>query len=152
MLKLAMAGLALALGAGYALPSFSQAKPETLVQQRQAAMILQGKYHYPIVPMAQGKRPFDAKIVQRNVAYLDVLTQLPWDGFVPATADVKPTRALPEIYKDSGKFQAAQERLRNEVTKLVAVTKSGDEAGTKAQILQVNNACNSCHDSFRRKQ
>jgi hypothetical protein len=36
-------GLALILGTGYSLTAFSQVKPETLVKQRQAVMILHGK-------------------------------------------------------------------------------------------------------------
>ena len=36
--------------------------------------------------------------------------------------------------------------------KLVAVSKSGDEAAVKAQILAVDKACGSCHESFREKQ
>ena len=40
------AGLALVLAVGYSLTAFSQAKPETLVKQRQAVMTLQGKYFY----------------------------------------------------------------------------------------------------------
>ena len=51
----AAAGLALCAATLVSAAAFAQAKPETLVAQRQAAMTLQGKYLYSIIPMAQGK-------------------------------------------------------------------------------------------------
>ena len=65
--RLLTAVLTLTLGAGYSLTAFAQAKPETLVKQRQAAMTLQGKYFYQrLRPMAQGKIPYDANGVARD--------------------------------------------------------------------------------------
>ena len=59
--KLFAIGLSVTLGAAYSLTAFSQAKPETLVKQRQSAMALQGKYFYGhLRPTAQGKIPYDA--------------------------------------------------------------------------------------------
>ena len=148
--KLFAIGLALTLCAGYSLTAFSQAKPETLVKQRQAAMTLQGKYFGPLAGMAQGKVPYDAAVVARNAAYLEALTKMPWDGFHPNTKDVK-TGALPVVYTDTAKFKEAQDRLQSEAAKLSAVAKGGDEAAVKAQIGAVGKACAGCHDSFREK-
>ena len=141
----------LALGAIYSLPAHSQARPETLVKQRQAAMTLQGKYFYPIRNMAQGKIPYDASIVTRNVGYLDALTRMPWDGFAPSTRDLK-SGALPVTYTDTAKFKDAQDRFQAEFSKLSEVVKKGDEASTRAQILAVDKSCNACHDTFRERQ
>jgi len=149
--KFVMAGLALALGAGCAFNASAQVKPETLVDQRVAAMRLQGKYLFPLVPMAQGKVPYDAAIVARNAGYLDVLIKLAWDGFDPSTQGVK-SRALPEIYTEPAKFKAAQETMFAEMTKFVATVKTGNEANTKAAIGDVVKACSSCHDTFRQRQ
>ena len=49
------ASLVLAIGAGCACNAIAQVKPETLVDQRISAMRLQGKYLYPLIPMAQGR-------------------------------------------------------------------------------------------------
>ena len=147
--QLLSTALALVVGSAYSLAAFSQAKPETLVEQRQAAMKLQGKYLYSLIPMASGKIPYDAKIVARNAAYLEVLTQMSWDGFDPGTASVKNTRALPEIYKDMATFNSKQEALRAEVAKFVATVKSGNEANTKTAIVELNKVCNGCHETFR---
>jgi cytochrome c556 len=149
--QIVTAGLALVLGAGYSFTAFAQAKPETLVKQRQAAMTLQGKYWGPLGGMASGKVPYDAAVVARNAAYLDVLSKLAWDGFNPNTKDVK-SAALPAVYTDTAKFKEAQDHFQSEVSKLVAVSKGGDEGAVKAQLNAVNKTCGGCHESFREKQ
>jgi len=148
--KVLFTGLALALGAGYALTAFSQAKPEVLVKQRQSAMTLQGKYFGPLVGMLKGA-PYDANVVARNSAYLDTLSQMPWDGFAESTKGEK-TRALPAIYSDPGKFKQAQDQLHTAVGALVAASKGGNEGAVKAAVGDVNKACGNCHDNFREKQ
>jgi len=152
--RILLAGFALALGAGYTLPAFSQAKPEVLVKQRQSAMTLQGKYFGPMAGMAQGKVPYNGDVVARNAAYLDVLDKMPWDGFAESTKDLKDvkTAALPAIWNEPAKFKEAQERLQSEVSRLVSVSKSGDEAAVKAQIGAVGKSCGGCHENFRQKQ
>lgn len=152
MKQLLTASLALILCAGYTLAAFAQAKPETLVKQRQAVMTLQGKYFYPkLRPMAQGKIPYDANVAAHDAEFLLALTKMPWDGFLPSTKDLK-TGALPAIYTDTAKFKESADRLQSETAKLVELTKKGDEAAVKAQILAVDKACGSCHESFREKQ
>jgi cytochrome c556 len=149
--KLLTAVLATALGAGYTICAFSQAKPDVQVRQRQSVMTLQGKYFGPLALMAGGKIPYDASVAARNAAYLDALSKMPWDNFTPDTQGEK-TRALPEIYKDAGKFKEAQDRLQGDVAKLVSATKSGNEASVKAAAADVGKACANCHDNFRAKQ
>lgn len=144
------AAAAIALGAtgGAAL---AQVKPEVLVKQRQAAMTLIGKYFGPLGGMAQGRAPFNAQVVQRNADYLATLTQMPWDGFHPSTANEK-SRAKPELFKETQKVKELADRLRGEVKKLQTVANGGDEAGIKAQIGALGKACAACHDVYREKQ
>ena len=149
--QLLAAGLALSIGMGYSLCAFAQAKPETLVKQRQAAMTLMGKYFFSLGPMAQGKAPYDAAVFARNAGYLDVLSKLPWDGFTPATAEIK-SATLPEAYKDAAKFKASPDAMQVEIGKLVAVTKSGNEASVKTAFGDTLKTCIACHDGFRAKQ
>jgi cytochrome c556 len=149
--KLAAAMLAASVAAVFALDAVAQAKPEVLVKQRQAAMTLQGKYFGPLAGMAQGKVPYNQSVVQRNAGFLQVLSQMPWDGFDPSTKGEK-SAALPAIWEKPGEFKQAAERLENETAKLAAVSKSGDEAAVKAQIGAVGKACGGCHDNFREKR
>ena len=129
----------------------AQAKPEQLVKQRQAAMTLQGKYFGPLGAMAQGKAPYNAELVRHNAAFLDVLAKMPWDGFAASTKDIK-SAALPAVFTDAAKFKEAQDRLESEISKLVSVSKSGDEAAVKAQLGAVGKSCGGCHENFREKQ
>lgn len=130
--------------------AFAQAKPDVMVKQRQSAMTLIGKYWGPLGGMAQGKIPYNAEVVARNAGYLDVLTQLPWDGFDPSTKDEK-SRALPAIYENTAKFKEGQDRLRATIGKLVAASKGGDEGAFKAAAGEVGKSCGACHNDFRAK-
>ncbi len=142
--------VALALGAT-AGAAFAQQKPEVLVKQRQAVMTLQGKYIGPLAGMASGKVPYNAEIARRNAGFLDNLSRMPWDGFDPATKDVK-SNALPAVFNEQQKFREAASRLENEANKLYEVSRSGDENAVKSQVGAVLKACNGCHDNFRQKQ
>lgn len=128
----------------------AQAKPEVLVKQRQAKMVLQGKYFGPMAGMAQGKIPYNADTVRRYAGYLDNLTRMAWDGYDPSTKGVE-SRTLPAAYENKAKFNEYVSRLENEAAKLVAVSRSGDEAAVKAQIGAVGRVCGGCHDDFRSK-
>ena len=149
--KLLSACIAAALGAGYGTAAFSQAKPETLVKQRKAAMTMQGKYFYgSLNPLAQGKIPYDAAIAARNAGYLEVLSKLPWDGFAESTKGVN-SGALPAVWTEPAKFKAAQDRLQTAVAALVAATKGGNEATVMAAIGDLGKACGNCHDNFAKQ-
>ena len=152
--KLWFGGLSLAVGIAYVGDALAQAKADVLIKQRQAAMTLQGKYFGPLAAMAQGKAPYNKDTVARNAEYLSVLDKMPWDGFAESTKDEKTvkTAALPAIWKDADKFKQAQANLQDEVSKLVHVSKSGDEAAVKAQIGAVGKSCGACHGDFREKQ
>ena len=147
---LVLAAVAVVLG-GLAGIAAAQVKPDVLVKQRQSAMTLIGKYFGPLGGMAQGKVPYNAEVVQRNAGYLEVLSKMPWDGFDPSTKGEK-TRALPEVYTNQAKFKEAADRMQSEITKLVQVSKSGDESAVKAQLGAVGKSCGNCHDNFRQKQ
>src|SRR5256885_14440503 len=146
--KLVLVSLAASLGAGVVLEAAAQAKPEVLVKQRQSAMTLQGKYIGPLGAMAQGKVTYDAKIVQRNAAFLEALSQMPWDGFNESTKGEK-SAALPAIWEKPGEVKQAAERFENEAAKLAQISKSGDEAAVKNQIAATAKSCGGCHENFR---
>jgi len=149
--NLLASGVALALGMGVAATALAQAKPEVLVKQRQAAMVLQGKYLGPIGGMLKGNIPYNADTVALNATFLENLARMPWDGFQQSTSGVK-SAAKPEIYSDAAKFKAAVDTLEAETAKLGAAARAKNEAGVKAAFGGVAKACGSCHDAFRVKQ
>jgi cytochrome c556 len=151
MKKLLLGGFTLLVGVGISLTAFAQAKPEVLVKQRQAVMVLQGKYFYGhLRPMAQGKRPYDANSAARAAGFLEALSQMPWDGFQASTKDV-PSRAMDTIFTDADKFKAVADRLQKQAAQLVGTIKGGDENAAKEQILAIDKTCSACHRDFRSK-
>jgi cytochrome c556 len=132
-------------------PAFSQARPDVLVKQRQAAMVLQGKYFGPLNLIAQGKIPYDQKVVVRNAGYLDVLSRLAWDGFAPSTKGEK-TASLPAVFTDTARFNQLADQFQAESSKLVQVSKGSDEASVRSQIQAVGKTCAACHEDFREKR
>lgn len=147
--RLLSASLMLALAVGVAADALAQANPNQLIAQRKGAMNLQAKYFSPVLGMSLGRAPYDAKIVQRNVEYLAVLAQLPWDDFQPHTAGNPNTRTKEEAYKDQAKFKLAIDKLQEEIQKLATVVRGGgDQNAVKPAVQAVGRACNSCHESF----
>jgi cytochrome c556 len=136
------------LCASVAIQALAQPNPNQLINNRKGAMNLQGKYFSPILAMAQGRVPYDGKIVQRNADYLVVLSQLPWDDFQPHSLGLKNTRAKEEITKDQAKFKSNVEQLQAELQKLQAAARKGDENAVKAAAPAVAKVCNSCHEDF----
>ena len=143
-------GIAAVLLSGISTGAFAQAKPDVLVKQRQAAMVLQGKYLGPIGGMLKGNIPYNADIVARNATFLENLSRMPWDGFDASTQGEK-SKAKPEVFKDAAKFKAAADALEEAASKLGAAARAKDEAGVKATFGGVAKACGNCHDTFREK-
>ena len=148
--KLLAVALTAAALVGASFEALSQAKPDVLVKQRQAAMTLQGKYLGSIGAMLKGAVPYNADVVARNATFLENLARMPWDGFDPSTSGEK-SKAKPDIYKEMAKFTAAADTLVAETVKLGAVARAKDEAGVKAAFGGVAKACGSCHDLYREK-
>ncbi len=148
--------IAAVLGASTLLVSggaLAQAKPEVLVKQRQAAMTLQGKYFGPLNRMATGKAPFNKDSAVRNAGYLEVLSNMAWDGFNPSTKNsTAKTRALPAIYENEAKFKEYQKQFKTGASALHAAAKAGDEAAFKAAAGEIGKSCGGCHDDFREKR
>lgn len=138
----------LTLGLVVTLGAIAQVKPEVLVKQRQAKMILQGKYFGPMAAMAQGKAPYNAAVMQRNAGFLDNLTRMAWDGYDPSTRNAQ-SRTKPSTYDNMAKFKEYGDRLENQVSQLVTLSKGSDEGAVKAQIGAIGKTCGGCHNDFR---
>ena len=83
----------------------------------------------------------DAKIIQANIAKLGAL----W----PAGSITPESRAKPEIWTNMNDFKAKLADVQKQADTLVATAEKGDLAATKAQVPQVINACNACHNTYR---
>ena len=142
--------LALIAGVVAALPAAAQfQKPEDAIKYRQSAMFLQGQTFGRVAAMANGKVPFDAKVMNDNIALVDTLNHLQFAAFVDGSDKGAKTQAKPEIWSQRDKFDAAAKRSQEDVAKLVAAGKSGNLDQIKAAFGPTANSCKSCHDNFR---
>lgn len=133
----------------WALPAAAQfQKPEDAVKYRQSVMTVQGYHLGRIGAMANGRIPFDAKVLQDNAAVLETVTRLAWVGYGPETEKVK-SKSKPEIWMEPAKFKAAQDSAMAETVKLSAAAKTGNLDQIKAAFGAVAGSCKSCHDAFR---
>lgn len=140
------------LGLVVALPAAAQfQKPEDAVKYRQGAFTVMGAHFGRIGAMANGRVPFDAAAVQANAEIVATMSKLPWPAFVEGTATVGNTRAKPEIWSEADKFKAGAQKMQDEVAKLNAAAKTGNQDQIKAAFGAVGQSCKACHDSYRKE-
>ncbi len=147
-----LASLALAVATvSLSAPAMAQfQKPEDAIKYRKAAMTVMAAHFGRIGAMASGKAPFDAKVAMDNAALVEILSKLPFAGFVPGT-DKGETRALPAIWTEQAKFNAAAEKMQGEVSKLAAAAKTGNLDAVKTAFGAAGQSCKACHDDFRKE-
>ncbi|MBC7955041.1 MAG: cytochrome c [Cytophagales bacterium] len=147
-LFLAMAAVA---SLGTALPAAAQfAKPEDAVKYRKAAFTVMAAHFGRVAAMANGRVPFDAKAVADNAEIATMVSKLPYAGFVEGS-DKGDTKAKPEIWTERDKFNAGATKMQDEMVKLNAAAKTGDQAAIKAAVGGVGQACKGCHDTYRKE-
>lgn len=143
--------LSAALALIFALPASAQfQKPEDAIKYRKASFTLLGSHFGRLGPMIQGKVPFDAKVVQDNIAIASVVAPLPFAAFIDGT-DKGETKAKPEIWSKSADFKAASTKMIDAMNALNAVARTGDADKIKAAFGDTGKACKGCHDEFRKE-
>jgi cytochrome c556 len=141
---------AAALGLAVALPAAAQFRnAEAAVKYRQSVMQMQAYHFGRIAGMAGGRIPFDAKVAAEDAALLDTIDKLPFVAFVDGSDKAGNTRALPAVWTDRAKFDAAAVKLQEEAAKLNAAAKTGNLDAIKAAVPGVAGACKACHDNFQ---
>lgn len=149
--SLTMAGAALGCLCA-ALPAAAQfAKPEDAIKYRQSAFTVMGAHFGRIGAVVQGKAPYDAKTTAENANIALVMSPLPFTAFGEGTDKGGNTKAKPEIWKDTAKFQAAAKDMQAQMVKLDAAAKSGNLDTIKAAFGETGKTCKACHDDFREK-
>lgn len=146
-LFLAVAAVA---GLATALPAAAQfAKPEDAIKYRKAAFTVMAAHFGRVAAMANGRIPFDAKAAASNAEIANMMAALPYAAFGEGT-DKGDTRAKAEIWSERDKFNAGATKMQEEMAKLNAAAKSGDQAAMRTAAGAVGQACKACHDTYRR--
>lgn len=149
MKKLILA-LAAAFSAITSIPAAAQfAKPEAAIKYRKAAFNVMATHFGRVGAMVNGRAPFDAKGVSENAEIAAMMSKLPYTAFGEGT-DKGDTRAKPEVWTEADKFRAAAAKMQEEMSKLNAAAKTGNQDTIKAAFGPVGQACKGCHDHFRK--
>jgi len=134
-----------------AVPAHAQfAKPEDAIKYRRAAFTVMGTHFSRLGAMANGRVPFDARIAAENADVVLFASKLPYAAFGPGTEKGGETRAKPEIWTETDKFNAAATKLQEDVAKLNAAAKTGNPDALKTAFGAAAQSCKACHDNYRR--
>ncbi len=126
------------------------AKPEDAIKYRKNALFVMQQHYARVGAMAAGRVPFDAKVAAENAAIAETMSRLPWAAFGDGT-DKGDTKALPEIWTEKAKFNAAADKMQSEMGKLAAAAKTGNLDSIKTAFQATSGTCKACHDDFRGK-
>ncbi len=146
-LPLALAAL---IGVATALPAAAQfAKPEDAVTYRKAAFQVMAAHFGRIGAMVNGRVPFDAAAAASNAEVAAFASKLPYAGFVEGTGAPEKGRPKANVWTDRANFDAAARKMQDEITKLAAVAKGGNQDQLKTAFGATAATCKSCHDEYR---
>ncbi len=144
---------ALALTTLFAVPFAAHAqfaKVDDAIEYRKSAFFMMGQHFSRVAAVVKGEKPYDKAAVEADVAIIDTLSKLPWQGFTEGS-DKGRTKAKPEIWQEHDKFKAGSDKMLAEVSKLSAASKTGDLAAIKVAFGAVGQTCKACHDNYKSK-
>ena len=144
-LKLAIAAAALAVAACGATAVLAQQNP---IEQRQALMKLNGRHAGVMTRMIRGTDPFDAAKVNAGFdQWAD--TAAKFGALFPDDSKTGDTRALPAVWTERAKFDAAIAKFAKDVADNRAKALTGVD-GLKTAVAAVGENCGGCHETFRK--
>lgn len=124
-------------------------KIEQAIKHRKAAFTLMATYVNRMVQTVDGHRPFDAKQMTQDAKTVELLSKLPWEGFVEGS-ERGDTRAKDDIWFEEEKFKRYAHDLQTKSAGVTVSAESGDLKKFKAAVSQMRDACNTCHKAFRK--
>jgi cytochrome c556 len=134
-------------------PAYAQFnKPEDAIRYRQSAFVLMGNNMGRINAQLKSGSP-NLQVIQQSAALVEVMSKLPYEAFIPGSESGgnPPTRAKPEVFKDTDKIKSLAEKMQGEVVKLNTAAKGGDINAIRAQFGETGKACKACHDDYRKE-
>lgn len=125
-------------------------KIEQAIKHRRAAFTLMSTYFSRLLQTVEGDRPFDGKLVIADAKNVELLSRLPWEGFVPGSERGE-TKAKEDIWFEEERFKKLSNDLETKTTNLSKAAESGDLKKIKQAFEQTRDTCNACHKEFRKK-
>ena len=146
-----LATLSIAIATLFSLPAHAEFKKlDDAVEYRQGVFTVMAEHFGRIGAVVKGEKAFDKTAVQKDAAVVEMMSQLPWQAFVPGS-DMKPSHAKPEVWKQAAEFEKAAQKNREATAKLSEAAKSGDLQMIKTAFGEAGKSCKACHDQFKKK-
>lgn len=147
-----VAGAAILLGTMVAAaPLASKADDAaSLVDKRIAVMKANGDSLGAVVKVVKGEAPMSPDIVKAAQAVQANAQRIP--SLFPEGSVTAKSRAKPEIWARWDEFKQDAARLDSRAGKLAELAAAGDVAALRGQLKEIGDACNACHDTFRKPE
>lgn len=128
----------------------SAASLQAVIETRQAGFKKMGAALKSITDQLKSDAPDNAKITAAaQVISTQAEQVLHWFPAGSGAEAGSETDALPQIWKDRGKFESIGNRLTTESKTLVTAMSSNDLSAIKTQTKALADVCSTCHRSFR---
>jgi cytochrome c556 len=121
---------------------------EAIVGYRQKVMSANGANMGAIGDILKFKLPYEKDIAGHARAMSITAKMIPTAFEKPVSAGK--TDAKPEIWKEWDDFKKDAEKFVGASDKLAKVAEGGDTKAIMAQVKEVGNACQHCHEEFRK--
>jgi len=121
---------------------------EAIIGYRQKVMSAQGVSMGAIGDILKFKLPYEKDIVGHARAISVTAKMIPTAFEKPVSAGK--TDAKPEIWKEWDDYKKDAGKLAEASDKLAKVAEGGDMKAILAQVKEVGNACQHCHEEFRK--
>ncbi len=130
-------------------PALAADDPANVIKYRQQVMKSTASHITNIFSVLKGETSFAGHIAANARAISDNAAMI--SDIFPEGSGSGDTRALPSVWQDKAKFDAAAIALKTAADNLAVAAGSGDMAAIGAAAGEVGKACGGCHESFRKK-
>jgi cytochrome c556 len=144
------AALATALAvAALGLAEAQQNRGAQQIKYRQAVYTVLGTQFGIMGAMAQGRAPWDAKAFATAAERAAFISGVAPDTFPAGSESGAPTKAKPEIWRNTAEFGRLMKDLELKTAALATAAKGGDADAAKAALGAAGQTCKACHDKYK---
>ena len=149
-MKKTIVALCGALFAVTATQAFAVDEPANVIKYRKNVMRAMGGHISAIVAVVKGEVSFTGDVAA-HARGINEMSKVAPHIFPQGTdnASQSDTRALPAIWEDPAKFEAAVKALQDASANLVRVAEAGDPSAFGGALQELGKACGGCHKPFR---
>ena len=125
-------------------------EPANVIKYRKMVMEASAHHITNIFSVLKGKTSYSGHIAANARAISDSAAMM--TDIFPQGSGEGNTRALPSIWQDWPKFEAAAMALKTAADDLASASRTGDMATISAAAGAAGKACGGCHEPFRKKK